>query len=201
MQSMHKLNKILLLISLSAFCSLAHSKQEQLSTLLIDGEQGLDNFVVIGDGNWQATEGAIQVSKSEGNSTFLMTKKSYDNFSLEIEFWASDDANSGIFMRCQDVDNITDRNCYEANIYDQRPEQNYATGAIVNVAEAPVPAMKVGSKWNTYQITLNSNHLVVTLNGVKTVDVHDSKLRNGPIGLQCGKGTLKFRKFKMTEIK
>lgn len=197
---MHKLNKIFLLISLSVFCSLAHTKQEQLSKLLIDGEQGLDDFLVIGDGNWQATEGAIQVSKSEGNSTFLMTKKSYDNFSLDVEFWASDDANSGIFMRCQDVDNITDRNCYEANIYDQRPEQNYATGAIVNVAEAPVPAMKVGGQWNNYKITLNGNHLKVILNGITTVDVNDDKLSRGPIGLQCGKGTLKFRKLKITEI-
>lgn len=198
---MTKLNKTLAFALLFCFSNLTLGDQNHNPELLIKGEQGLDNFVIIGDGNWQAINGAIQAKKSEGSSTFLVTKKSYDNFSLEIEFWASDDANSGIFMRCQDIDNITDKNCYEANIYDTRPEQNYATGAIVHVAEAPVPAIKVGGKWNTYKITLNGNHLTVILNGVKTVDVENSTLSSGPIGLQCGKGTLKFRKFKITELK
>ena len=38
-----------------------------------------------------------------------------------VEFWASDDANSGIFIRCQNPKQITDRSCYEVNIFDQRP--------------------------------------------------------------------------------
>jgi hypothetical protein len=40
-----------------------------------------------------------------------------------VEFWASDDANSGIFLRCQDPTTITDRSCYEANIFDQRKDR------------------------------------------------------------------------------
>ena len=56
---------------------------------------------------------------------------------MRVEFWASHDANSGVFMRCQDVKNITDENCYEANIFDQRPDPSFATGAIVKVAPVP----------------------------------------------------------------
>ena len=52
-----------------------------------------------------------------------------------MEFWASDDANSGIFLRCQDPTKITDKSCYEANIFDQRPDPTYGTGGIVHFAE------------------------------------------------------------------
>jgi hypothetical protein len=34
----------------------------------------------------------------------------------------------------------------------------------------------------------------VVLNGVKTVDVEDSKFAGGPIALQWGAGTIKFRR-------
>ena len=49
--------------------------------------------------------------------------------------------------------NLTDENCYEANIFDQRPDQTYATGAIVKVAAVAQPAPKVGGKWSVYEIT------------------------------------------------
>jgi len=47
-----------------------------------------------------------------------------------LEFWASDDANSGIYMRCQNPAQITDRSCYEAQINDQRSDPSYGPGAI-----------------------------------------------------------------------
>jgi hypothetical protein len=38
------------------------------------------------------------------------------------------------------------------NIYDQRPDPSYGTGAIVNFAKVE-PMPKAGGKWNTYEIT------------------------------------------------
>ena len=78
------------------------------------------------------------------------------------------------------------------NVYDKRPDQTYATGAIVDVAK-PVTPMKAGGKWNTLDITAQGSHLVVVLNGTKTVDVQDTKHGRGPIGLQYGAGVVKFR--------
>jgi 3-keto-disaccharide hydrolase len=43
-------------------------------------------------------------------------------------------------------------------------------------------------KWNTYEITAKGPQLVVVLNGVKTVDVQDSKFTQGPFALQFGNG-------------
>jgi Domain of Unknown Function (DUF1080) len=169
------------------------------STVLVDGAKGLDNFNRVGDANWSAVDGAIQATAGGKDASYLVTKNSYKDFKITVEFWASDNANSGVFLRCQNPAVITDENCYEANIFDQRPDPTYGTGAIVKVA-AVSPMPKAGGKWNTYEITAQGNRLVLVLNGVKTVDVQDSKLASGPIGLQWGQGVIKFRKVEITPL-
>ena len=91
-------------------------------TTLIDGATGLDNFNRVGEANWSASDGAIQASQGGKDPAYLVSKASYKDFRLRAEFWSSDDANSGVFLRCQDPARITDENCYEANIFDQRPD-------------------------------------------------------------------------------
>jgi hypothetical protein len=165
------------------------------SITLVDGAKGLENFNRVGEANWTATDGAIQATQGGKGYAYLVSKNSYKDFVMLVEFWASDDANSGVFVRCQDPGNITDENCYEANIYDQRADPTYGTGAIVKVAPVAQPMPKAGGKWNTYEITARGTHLMVVLNGQKTVDIHDSKFVNGPFALQWGgRGTIKFRK-------
>ena len=169
-------------------------------TKLIDGASGLDNFNRTGEANWSAADGAIQASQGGKDPAYLVTRTAYKDFMLRVEFWSSDDANSGVFLRCQDPSKITDENCYEANIFDQRPDPTYGTGAIVKVAKAPDPMPKAGGKWNTYEITARGTQLTLVLNGVKTVDVQDSKLASGPFALQWGRGTIKFRKVQIRAI-
>jgi len=167
---------------------------------LIDGPSGLENWTRIGDANWRALDGAIQAdAKTDKAASFLVTKKPYTDFRIRAEFWVSDDANSGIYMRCADVKNITDRTCYEANIFDQRPEPIYGTGAIVHISPvSPMP--KAGGKWNAFDITVQGQHLTVTLNGVVTAHVQDSKLLSGPIALQYAAGVVRFRKVQIAEL-
>jgi hypothetical protein len=167
---------------------------------LIDGTKGLENFNRVGEANWTATDGAIQATQGGKDPAYLVSKNSYKDFMMRVEFWASDDANSGVYMRCQDPGKITDENCYEANIFDQRPDPTYATGAIVKVAPIAAPIPKAGGKWNTYELTARGTQLVVILNGQKTVDVKDSKFASGPFALQWGRGTIKFRKVEIKPL-
>jgi hypothetical protein len=169
-------------------------------TTLIDGTKGLENFNRVGEANWVATDGAIQASTGGKDPGYLVTKVPYKDFQMRVEFWSSDDANSGIFVRCQNPSQITDENCYEANIFDTRPDPIYATGAIVKVAKLTAPMIKAGGQWNTYEITAKGNRLVLVLNGTKTVDVEDSKLTSGPIALQWGRGVIKFRKVEIKTL-
>ena len=85
---------------------------------LVDGASGMENFVRVGEANWTASDGAIHASRGGNVAAFLVTKTQYKDFQIRAEFWSSDDANSGIFIRCQDPNTITDENCYEANIFD-----------------------------------------------------------------------------------
>lgn len=167
-------------------------------TTLIDGANGLNNFERVGEADWMAADGTVMAQG--GKTGFLVTRTTYRDFTLRAEFWASDDANSGIFFRCQEPTRITDENCYEANIFDQRPDPLYGTGAIVKVAQVAQPMPKAGGKWNTFEITARGPQLVVLFNGVKTVDVHDPKLVRGPIALQWARGTIKWRKLEVKPI-
>jgi hypothetical protein len=187
-----KLSFGIALASLLAACA-APSAADGWVTL-IDGAKGLENFDVVGQANWSGREGAVQASAGIPPASFLVTRSSWKDVMVRAEFWSSDDANSGVFIRCQDPKTITDENCYEANIFDQRPDPTYATGAIVKVAKLNAPMIKAGGQWNTMEVTAKGTRLTVVLNGQKTVEIDDGKLSGGPIALQWGRGTIKFRK-------
>ena len=160
-------------------------------TSLIDGEKGLENFNRVGDANWRGEDGAIVADK--GKAGFLVTKDSYRDFQLRAEFWADHTTNSGIFMRCADRNKITDKSCYEANIFDQRKDPTYGTGGIVHFVEVnPMP--KAGGKWNTFEITAKGRQITVVLNGQKTAELNNGLFAEGPFTLQHGAGVIKFRK-------
>jgi hypothetical protein len=170
--------------------------------VLFDGKS-LDNFNKVGDANWRIEDGAVVADKGVG---FLVTKNPYGDFQLHVEFWADDDVNSGIYMRCANPNEPTDKTCYEANIYDKRPDPTFGTGAIVHIAKIESPP-KVGGKWNTYEITAKGPELTVVLNGQTTVKgAKDEQLKSGPIALQYGasvvkdKGVIKFRKVEIKPL-
>ena len=167
-------------------------------TTLLDGADGMENWDRVGGANWRVVDGVIQADSGPA-AGYLVSKSAYKDFEIVVEFWASDDANSGIYMRCADPKVITDRSCYEANIFDQRPDPSYGTGAVVHIAKvSPMP--KAGGKWNTYAITAKGPRLTLVLNGAQTVDVEDSKLTSGPIALQWAKGVVKFRKVQIRPL-
>src|SRR5262245_52136418 len=163
-------------------------------TSLFDGKTIGSEWDRVGETNWRIEEGAIVADKRTGETpAYLITKTKYKDFQVHVEFWASDDAHSGIFLRCQVAAKITDRSCYEVNIYDQRKDPTYGTGGIVHYVEVnPMP--KAGGKWNTYEITAKGRHITVVLNGQKTAELHNGLFAEGHLGLQHGEGVIKFRK-------
>lgn len=202
MRSLENISRIMkvVLVGFSATAALSWAVAADNDWVtLIDGTQGMENFNIVGDANWSAQDNAIQATEGSGAS-WLVSKNSYSDFSLRVEFWASNDANSGIYMRCEDANQITDRTCYEANVFDQRGDPSFGTGAIVHIAPVDEPRPTAGNSWNVFVITLDGDHLVVELNGKRTVDVHDDLLSSGPIALQWGRGALRFRKVVIKEM-
>ena len=194
----------LLVIGVAVFGCAQMSDQDARWVTLVDGTAGLDNWNRVGDANWRAEDGAIVADKGKGG--FLVSKNSYKNFQIRAEFWADHTTNSGIFIRLSDPAKITSKNSYEVNIYDQRPEPAYGTGAIVDFA-AVSPMPKAGGKWNTFEITAKGSQLIVVLNGIQTVNIQNSQFAQGPFALQYGSGPkealggpIKWRKVQIREL-
>lgn len=162
---------------------------------LFDGS-GLGSFDVVGKGNWRIVGDTVEAT--EGGPSYLVTKMPYGDFDMTVEFWVDADANSGIFVRCADPTAITDKSCYEVNIYDKRPDPTYRTGGIVHFAR-PMATIDAGGKWNTYEISARGPKLTVTLNGTKTVELEDKTFARGPIALQYGAGTVRFRNVRIRQ--
>ena len=170
------------------------SGQSDFKTIL-DGTS-LKGWDVVGNANWTVADGAVQASMGTG---FLVTPMSYTDFQITADFWVTDDANSGIFIRCDDPKTINAMNAYEVNIFDKRPDQSYRTGAIVDVAK-PLTVVNTGGKWNTIDITARGPRMTVLINGQKMVDVQDNKHATGPIALQYGAGTVKFKNVRLRTL-
>ena len=126
----------------------------------------------VGDANWRVVDGIVEADKGAG---FLVSKTPYGDFRMTTEFWVSDDANSGVFIRASNPKEITAANSYEVNIFDKRPDQTYRTGGIVNIAKPQNMTMMTGGKWNTMEIVAKGPKMTVILNNMKVVDVEDTK--------------------------
>jgi hypothetical protein len=159
---------------------------------LFDGSN-LDAFSTTGDANWMLEGDAVSADLGSG---MLVTKQPYTDFDLDAEFWVDAPANSGIFIRCPNAEEIGAASCYEVNIFDTRPDQTYRTGAIVNVA-APQVQLYTGGRWNRYEISADGPRLHVVLNGEVTVDTEDTQHSSGYIGFQYGAGIVKFRNIRI----
>jgi hypothetical protein len=196
---------------LAGFAALSYAPPASSETgwvTLFDGKS-LDHFNPIGDANWRLEDGSVVADKGNG---FLVSKDTYGDYQIRAEFWVDAAANSGVFIRCTNPEKIGTDTAYEVNIWDTRPQSDYGTGAIVNVAKVD-PMPHAGGKWNVMEITAKGGTFTVVLNGQKTVDaVQDPKFASGRIALQHGlgvkddkgvvndKGVVKFRKVEIKAL-
>ena len=189
-----------LLIGAAAFqyADVALGQSDGWITLLDSSNKG--DWGEVGTANWEMKDGAMTADKLNGKDLgYLVTKNSYKDFQIRAEFWVDEEANSGVFLRCDRSDKIDAKICYEVNIFDKRPDPSYGTGAIVNVAKVD-PMPRAAGKWNVYEITAKGPHLTIVLNGQTTADVDDSTHLSGPFALQYASGVVKFRKVQIKPL-
>lgn len=163
---------------------------------LLDGSN-LDQWTLLGNANWRVVDGAVQADQGNGH---LVSKSSFTDFQIRAEFWVDTPANSGIFIRCAEPQKVGTATCYEVNINDDRPEQDFSTGAIVNVAKVSAPIPKAGERWNTMEITAKGPQMSVMLNGRRTAEGRDGKFASGRITIQYTRGVVKFRNLQIRPL-
>lgn len=150
-------------------------------TLLWDGAStnGWENAV---NSEMEVAGGALR--QARGSFIWLRLKKTYADFALRLDFrMLTDDADSGVFVRAA-RDGDPTKTGYQVNINNLNAE--YGTGSVVNRAKYSGSKVKAGD-WHHLEITAQGDHIVVALDGTKTVDLRDSAAREGYIGLQLVK--------------
>ncbi len=139
---------------------------------------------------------------------FLVTEKTYKNFVLEGEVFCPKGGNSGFQFRCHfqknklwgyqaEVD-TSDRK-WAGGLYDEGRR-----GWLVSLKDKPeAQSAFKNDQWNKYRIEAVGDHLKIFVNGVQTVDFHDSMDTDGHIALQHHgeKGlTYKFRNVRLKTL-
>ena len=187
--------------------TLTAAEQKDGFELLFDGKT-LDKFVVPPDQVkvWRVVNGVIRNEQAAPGATIL-TKEDFANFVIKAEFRAHPAVNSALMLR----QGRPQPAGYELQIRDKlltdRTGGSYLTGSIVNVQNAPEGTKIIPNQWNTFEATLNGDHIVVMYNGAKVVDVHDKRRPTGAIGLQSAHpedpagAFVEFRNLKIKRLK
>jgi hypothetical protein len=168
---------------------------------------------------WKVADGAIKADMSDAGGT-LLTKDTFDNFVLKVEFRAHPDINSGIILRSpaprpapapgEKPTPDPGGPGYELQIRDRNPGNyssgDFLTGSVVNVSKAPHDVKIIPNQWNTIEATVNGDHFEVVFNGKKVADGHDAKRASGHLGLQLAHpedvrhANLEFRNLKVRRL-
>jgi len=157
------------------------------------GEWGIE-----GGAEWSFTSDII-TGQASGELGYIMTNKKYENFDLTLKFFPDETVNSGIFINCNGTGhNPTD--CYEINIWDNHPKDEYKTGSIVTKV-APAANVVTVNKWNTCRVKSKNGTVTAWINGTKTAQFKGGNLGEGHIALQAGEtGTIQFQMISIKEL-
>ncbi|MEP3211440.1 MAG: DUF1080 domain-containing protein [Maribacter sp.] len=186
---------LVLIISIVLFSISCAEKNASIEVLF---QEDANDWFSDGDAEWSFVNDEL-MGTAQGAGGFVMTKKSYTDFILELEFKPDSTVNSGIFIRCKQKE-ISFSDCYELNIWDLHPKQENRTGAIVSRA-SPMEKVETLDKWNTYKIRNHNDHLQVWINNIMMVDIEDNDLKEGPIALQAAEsGKVVFRNVRLTVL-
>ena len=77
----------------------SHETTAQQSTILFDGTT-LKGWNMVGDANWELVDGVVQATNGMGG--YLVTSGVVRRLSPDAGVRVTDDANSGVFIRCSD---------------------------------------------------------------------------------------------------
>jgi len=128
-------------------------------------------------------------------STDILTERQFTDFHLHVEFMIPKGSNSGVYLRGR----------HEIQIYDSFGKQKMAPvdcGAIYGRAVPAANAAKAPGQWQTYDVTLFGQHLIVFHNGVCIHDNLDLGVppKPGPILLQGDHGQVSYRNLRIKPL-
>lgn len=172
---------------------------------------------------WIVEDGAMLLSGKGGGD--LITRESFGDFELQLEWKISEGGNSGIFFLADETGTAIYAHAPEVQILDnERHSDNqvdsHLSGSLYDMIASPQSSHKPAGEWNHTTIRLQNNHLQIWQNGVVTASivigsttwkalVANSKFadwkgfaknKRGHIGLQDHGDPVWFRNIKIREL-
>lgn len=229
MAGLFRASLLALLLFLAAAPPAANAQQWQ--DLLANG---LGGWEVVGNGIWKLRSDGVVIAYARfdtkhlanlgdkltykqfqdwlAEQSWLYTKKEYEDFDLEIDYWVRAPGNSGISIRDSsrgkyavtrppDFERTPAHIGYEIQINGTGPSRN-PTGSLYTFVVAPDGIQK-DAEWNTLLIESRKDKIRVMVNG-QQVSEHpgaEGRPTKGPIGLQLHDqyNVVMFRNIKIRE--
>jgi len=127
---------------------------------------------------WQI-EGETLVLTEKGGGD-IITKDTYGNFELQLEWKISEGGNSGIFYHIIEADSLNTPflSAPEYQLLDDEKhadgtKPSHRAGSNYDMQAVSEPAVKPVGEWNSTKIIVNGNHVEHWLNGVKVVEFEE----------------------------
>ena len=120
-------------------------------------------------GSW-AVEDGVLMRKGGGS---IWTKAQYGDFILDLQFKVDKGTNSGVFFRTADIKDPVQTGI-EVQIYDSHGKEKptkYDCGAIYDIQEPSVNAVKPAGEWNRMTIMAKGSGISVVMNDEQIIDI------------------------------
>jgi len=152
-----------------------------------------------GEEKWVAEQGTILCESAANKYGYLTTEKTYRDFDLRLKFKGEAAGNSGVFLHSRIIGiNPEHGPDIEGMQVEVDPSVGKHTGGLyesggrgwVKMPTAEGEQALRPGEWNELAVSIEGNHIVTQLNGVKIVDYTDAapKFTDGVIGLQIHTG-------------
>lgn len=161
---------------------------------LFDG-QTLNGWETRGAAGWRVENGYLTPVPGSGDG-FLVSTGTFADFRLQVEFWADDEANGGVYFRIPSgIEGVNPS--FEVNIMDSH--RQWPTGSISSVARVDDP--RTAGRWASFDITMRGDSVSVLMDGRPVAAGSASREPSGHVGLQqLGPGVIRYRNIRISPL-
>lgn len=123
---------------------------------------------------WVIEDDSIKLTGAGGGD--ILTKATYTNFELKLDWKISEAGNSGIFVLVGEQGQYIYSHAPEIQLLDneRHPDNkidSHLSGSLYDLIASPSSSHRIAGEWNSITIRLNGSRLQVWQNEVQTVDI------------------------------